>query len=357
MNGFVKYNRSEQSKRLHSRPNENHVLSVIAYRTSREGNPVKGVQVGECIISDYDNFGLKRQPMRTAITNLRKWGYITTRATNKTTYAKLVNTEVYDCNLIATNQQNNQQLTSKNTNEQPPNQPTANHYQEVKNKEVKNKEVLPYEKEFFTICEQFKKITGKTIRVQDTPAKIKRSDKYKIIAARLNAGASVEEMIKVIELKFNDWKDNSQMQEYIRLSTFFALKNYESYLDELDNQRTQPQPEQLATISITDHYKKYYPTKWKFLANSGKLKEYEAKFVDLNFKYSNIAKSHQNPTITAAFIFEAVQTNLNRHLSGSNEQRRIDSLTKWIERDLSDYKRNKADVRNEFFYWTQSKDK
>ena len=124
-----------------------------------------------------------------------------------------------------------------------------------------------------------------------------------------------------------------------------------------DNQTTQPQPEQLATISITDHYKKYYPTKWKFLANSGKLKEYEAKFVDLNFKYSNIAKSHQNPTITAAFIFEAVQTNLNRHLSGSNEQRRIDSLTKWIERDLSDYKRNKADVRNEFFYWTQSKDK
>ena len=236
MNGFVKYNRSEQSKRLHSRPNENHVLSVIAYRTSREGNPVKGVQVGECIISDYDNFGLKRQPMRTAITNLRKWGYITTRATNRTTYAKLVNTEVYDCNLIEANQQNNQQLTNKNANEQPPKQPTANHYQEVKNKEVKNKELLPYEKEFFTICDKFKKITGKSIRVQDTPAKIKRSDKYKIIAARLNAGASVEEMIKVIELKNKQWKDDKRQAKYIQFSTLFAASNYEKYIDELDNE-------------------------------------------------------------------------------------------------------------------------
>ena len=124
-----------------------------------------------------------------------------------------------------------------------------------------------------------------------------------------------------------------------------------------DNQETQPQPETTESISITDHYKKYYPKKWKFLANSGKLKEYEAKFTDLKFKYSNIAKSHKNPTITAAFIFEAVQTHLNRHLSGSNEERRITSLTKWIERDLSDYKRNKADVRDEFYQWTQNKDK
>ena len=119
-------------------------------------------------------------------------------------------------------------------------------------------------------------------------------------------------------------------------------------------EKTEPQK---IDISITDHYKKYYPDKWQYLDKIGKLKEYEAKFTDLKFKYSNIAKSHKNPTITAAFIFEAVQTHLNRHLSGSNEERRITSLTKWIERDLSDYKRNKADVRDEFYQWTQNKDK
>ena len=164
-------------------------------------------------------------------------------------------------------------------------------------------------------------------------------------------------MIKVIELKNKQWKDDKRQSKYIQFSTLFAASNYEKYLDELDNQETQPQPETTQSISITDHYKKYYPEKWQFLANSGKLKEYEAKFTDLKFKYSNIAKSHKNPTITAAFIFEAVQTGLNRHLSGSNEERRINSLIKWIERDLSDYKRNKADVRSEFYNWTQNKDK
>jgi uncharacterized phage protein (TIGR02220 family) len=360
--GYIKLNRTDEAKNLFKRPMESHLLFIIALRISRKDNPVEGLKAGEAKIGDYKSFGMSEQNYRTAKKNLSKWGYITTKSTSKGTIARLCNSDTYDLNITTnkeqpngqSNEQSNERLTnaSRTGNEQV----TTNKKERIK-EDKKEREILPYEKEFFTICDKFKKITGKSIRVQDTPAKIKRSDKYKVIAARLNAGASVEEMIKVIELKFNDWKDNSQMQKYIRLSTFFAPKNYESYLDELDNQTTQPQPETTQSISITDHYKKYYPTKWKFLANSGKLKEYEAKFVDLNFKYSNIAKSHQNPTITAAFIFEAVQTNLNRHLSGSNEQRRIDSLTKWIERDLSDYKRNKADVRNEFFYWTQSKDK
>lgn len=158
--GFIKYNRSKEAENLEGRPLENHVLNVIARRISREGNPVKGVKLGEAMVGDYEKMGLKRQPYRTAITNLKKWGYITTRSTNKGTYASLVNTDVYDCNLNSTNHQTNHELTNNPTNEQPTTQPTANHYQEVKNKEeeeVKNKEYI--------FIEEFLKIkNGEIIR-------------------------------------------------------------------------------------------------------------------------------------------------------------------------------------------------
>ena len=71
-NGFIKYNRTESAKNLHSRPNENHLLNVIASRISRNGNPVKGVKKGEALIGDYEEIGLKRQPYRTALSNLIK---------------------------------------------------------------------------------------------------------------------------------------------------------------------------------------------------------------------------------------------------------------------------------------------
>jgi hypothetical protein len=140
MNGFIKYNRSEAAKQLQASPNANHLLNIIAFRASRTGNPVQGVKVGEALVGDFDKIGLKRQPFRTALANLQKWGYITTRTTNKGTFASLANTEVYDVNLKEDNQQPNQQTTSNPTNKQPATQPTANHYKEVKKKEIKKKE-------------------------------------------------------------------------------------------------------------------------------------------------------------------------------------------------------------------------
>jgi hypothetical protein len=130
--GFIKFNRGEQSENLEPKPLENHLLSVIARRVSRTGNPVKGVEIGESLIGDYEKMGLKRQPYRTALTNLIKWGYITTRVTNRTTYARLCNSDVYDCNILDANQQPNPKITRE--------QPEPNHNQEEKKKELKNKE-------------------------------------------------------------------------------------------------------------------------------------------------------------------------------------------------------------------------
>jgi hypothetical protein len=190
-------------------------------------------------------------------------------------------------------------------------------------------------------------------------AKKKQSDILKDLEAPTNFTDEIKNLFAAFVQMRKEIKKPYKSKTAIKTKLNSLSKQYQginvSWIK--DNQETQPQPETTESISITDHYKKYYPEKWQLLANSGKLKEYEAKFTDLKFKYSNIAKSYKNPTITAAFIFEAVQTNLHRHLSGSNEERRINSLTKWIERDLSDYKRNKADVRDEFYQWTQNKDK
>jgi hypothetical protein len=137
--GFIKYNRGEQAENLEPKPIENHLLSVIARRVSRTGNPVKGVEIGEALIGDYEKMGLKRQKYRTALTNLIKWGYVTTRVTNRTTYARLCNSDVYDCNILDANQSVNPKITRE--------QPDANHNQEEKKKEVKNKEEEKREKE------------------------------------------------------------------------------------------------------------------------------------------------------------------------------------------------------------------
>ena len=364
MNGFIKLHRQILEWEWYEDKNCRlvfiHCLLKANFKDKRwRGKEVKRGSFVTSLGNLSDEVGISKQQLRTVLEKLGKTGEITAKGQGNNTLVIINKYNDYQCFTEEKSPKNNDEQHAGNTpptHEQHAGNTGVTTTEEGKN-DKNDKELLPYEKEFFTICDKFKKITGKSIRIEKTITGIKSSGKYKIIAARLNAGADIEEMIKVITLKNNQWKDNSHMKKNIRFSTLFAASNYEKYLDELDNQETQPQPETTESISITDHYKKYYPDKWQYLDKIGKLKEYEARFTDLKFKYSNIAKSYKNPTITAAFIFEAVQTNLHRHLSGSNEQRRIDSLIRWLDRDLSDYKRNKADVRDEFYQWTQNKDK
>jgi len=98
MEGFIKYMRSDEAINLHSNKNANHLLNVIAFRASRNGNPVLGVKPGEAFIGDYIKMELTHKEYRTATSNLVKWGYITITTTNKGTIAKLCNSDVYNIN-------------------------------------------------------------------------------------------------------------------------------------------------------------------------------------------------------------------------------------------------------------------
>lgn len=285
MKGFIKYNRSDEAKNLESRPNENHLLNVIARRISRNGNRVLGVKQGEALIGDYDKIGLKRQPYRTALSNLIKWGYVTTRVTNRTTYASLSNTSVYDCNIEEPNQPSNQTVTTKPTNDQPIEQPTSNHNQEVKNKERKKEELknkyIPIYKELVAF---FMKSTGKTIRLKSTDELISKQGNYKLISARLNEGTSIEDMKGIITLKKKHALDKNHPFDiqYVRFETLFAPLNIQKYLNELDNSSESiiteetKFPYQIPNFATTDERYMYFLARYNEYKQSGLLDEYKA---------------------------------------------------------------------------------
>lgn len=127
--GFIKLARSPDTSELLREPNCFTLLSVIAYRCRRNRNgtfDVHGLQAGEAAIGDHA--GMSRQEYRTALAKLKKWGFVTTRTTNRGTIAKLADTRVYDPNIA--DQEPPQQPASNQqaTTEQPAanQQPTTN---------------------------------------------------------------------------------------------------------------------------------------------------------------------------------------------------------------------------------------
>lgn len=96
---FYKAIRSRDHEELLRRPNEYALLSLIAYRARRtNGFSVDNLRPGEALIGDYEACGLTRRKYRTALENLKKWGFLTIKPTNKGTIARLINSNIFDIN-------------------------------------------------------------------------------------------------------------------------------------------------------------------------------------------------------------------------------------------------------------------
>lgn len=78
----------------------------------------------------------------------------------------------------------------------------------------------------------FKKIIVHLNQVTGSRFSSKSSDTQKHIKARWNEGNTFEDFISVIDVKSNQWKDNSEMCKYLRPSTLFSAKNFENYKGE-----------------------------------------------------------------------------------------------------------------------------
>lgn len=360
MNGFIKLHRQILEWEWYEDKNCRlvfiHCLLKANFKDKRwRGKEVKRGSFITSLGNLSDEVGISKQQLRTVLEKLGKTGEITAKGQGNNTLVVINKYNDYQCFTEEKSPENNDEQHAGNT--------LPTHNQHAGNTEVTTTEEGKKDKNNNTTSTEFtptsldpngltnQEIAEHLDAIYKTPADIAR-----MVKLSLGHEISDEKATDLLESFLT--KGLSEYYTHIK-SKALILGKFQQWCKngvEKFNKPQQKEP-QKNDISITDHYKKYYPDKWQFLDKSGKLKEYEAKFLDLNFKYSNIAKSHKNPTITAAFIFEAVQTKLNRHLSGSNEERRIASLTKWIERDLSDYKRNKADVRDEFYQWTQNKDK
>ena len=126
---FLMYQKSESSEFLHNKPIANHVLLIIAHRARRTVNKQNGLQPGQCYMGDFATIGITRQQYRTAISNLQKWNYITTKTTSAGTIVTLAGSDAWDINTEiqpSTQPDNNQQPNQEPTIDQPSGQPLTN---------------------------------------------------------------------------------------------------------------------------------------------------------------------------------------------------------------------------------------
>ena len=339
MIGFIKYMRTEKGKRLHEKPIENHVLSIIAIRVSREGNPVKGVRVGESIISDYKGFGLSRQQLRTAISNLQKWGYITTRATNKGSYATLIDTSVYDCNIA--------EPTNKDSSNQPPNTQTANHNQEVKKKEDNNIIDFEYYKNCDSRSPDYINVSFGIKDAQTTLQNIYEPKGWLIAKVKelTEADRSQEWCYNVL----HDFATTGITNYHSRITCPNKLNdkfcNWIKNAIKFEQENEAKAKKENKSLSMNDHLKaNMIPKNYNYIKRKGKLDEYIADFKNYEFKYNNIAKAYKNKSITAPLIYEIAHTSLGRGLHGTTELKKIDSLKAFVN-NLSDYNQSQGDIR------------
>ncbi|WP_218696683.1 phage replisome organizer N-terminal domain-containing protein [Mammaliicoccus sciuri] len=88
-------------------------------------------------------------------------------------------------------------------------------------KEEEKKEQIPYKK----IIEHLNNKTGKKYSY-------KASGNQRLIKARYNEDYKLEDFIKVIDVKVDEWLNNSEMNMYLRPETLFKSSNFDKYLNQ-----------------------------------------------------------------------------------------------------------------------------
>ena len=90
---------------------------------------------------------------------------------------------------------------------------------------------------------EFNRITGKNLDID--PVALAYS---KLIDKRLREGSTLEDFIKVIQLKFDEWGDDKTMSKYVDPKTLFRPSKFTAYLQEAKNNETIPTKTDTLTV-------------------------------------------------------------------------------------------------------------
>lgn len=186
-------------------------------------------------IMEKAGLGVTSQNVRTALKRFEKYGFLTSKSTNKNRLITIENWEKYQSKTEPANKPTNKQLTS---NQQAANkQLTTNknlRTKELKKKRVKDnvQEAEPdqFEGQVHEVIDYLNSKTGKKFQLSS-------KDNRKIITARLREGVKVASLKYVIDVKTAEWLKDPDMNKFLRPSTLFTAKHVEEYSNE-----SMPQP-------------------------------------------------------------------------------------------------------------------
>jgi len=99
--GFIKLMRTEEVVQMVSEdPMAFSLLTIIAWRAKRTSDYNRhNLQVGECLLGDYENYGMSRSQYRSACGRLVDRLLISKKKTNKGLVVKLLDSRIYDINI------------------------------------------------------------------------------------------------------------------------------------------------------------------------------------------------------------------------------------------------------------------
>lgn len=156
--------------------------------------------------------------VRTAVKHLRDTEVITTVSTPRNTVFTVVCYEKYQGSAEANPKQNPEPLTDQIPNNSPTKSQQHKNIKNIKNnKNIYSAAVIPHLNE--KAGTRFREDSDSTER---------------LLSARANEGFTVEDMIKVVDKKCEEWI-GTEFEKYLRPKTLFSASHFDEYLNQKNN--------------------------------------------------------------------------------------------------------------------------